>query len=296
MNSLVNSYQPIKRSTFASFICICFLTSIFIVSSAPANALDPLDVDSFSVETATPDIRPLFDTGILELYEISKFLGYTDKVRFKIVEQVQNYDMVTFLGDSIMLSAIGEAYPINQNAFEDMMGNYTRTLVIDTEIGRQLTNSNEIVEDLSEKGKLGEVLVIGLGTNGAWELEKSIEDLIMAANKHSVSQILFINTRCPSTPSSVNRELKKAEERHDNVELIDWNKTSSSTDSYFSDECHVQYRSTSLSLGVVAYQSLIDNWFSEQKEKVLKVDEQMTLLDKTNSHIRRSVRMGIFFY
>ncbi|MDG2301291.1 MAG: hypothetical protein P8L22_05905 [Acidimicrobiales bacterium] len=195
-----------------------------------------------------------------------------------------------------MLSAIGEAYPINQNAFEDMMGNYTRTLVIDTEIGRQLTNSNEIVEDLSEKGKLGEVLVIGLGTNGAWELEKSIEDLIMAANKHSVSQILFINTRCPSTPSSVNRELKKAEERHDNVELIDWNKTSSSTDSYFSDECHVQYRSTSLSLGVVAYQSLIDNWFSEQKEKVLKVDEQMTLLDKTNSHIRRSVRMGIFFY
>ncbi len=296
MSNLLNGEQFIKRSSFAVFISICFLTSAFRLSSTPANGLDPLDIDSYSVGIVTSNTKSELSSGFEEPYEISEMLGFTTEVHFMMIKQVRTYDMVTFLGDSIMLSAIGQAYPINQSAFEDLMADYTRTLVVDTEIGRQLTNSNEILKDISEQGKLGEVLVVGLGTNGAWELEQSIENLIAEANRHSVSQILFINTRCPSTPTSVNHELRKAAERHDNVELIDWNTVSTSTDSYFSDGCHVQYRSTSLSSGVVAYQDLIDNWFSGQIEEVLVIDEQITLLDRINSHIKRSVRINIFFY
>lgn len=279
-----NPVNSIKSSAFV--VILSCLISINAPAKASADDLAPTDMWHTSNEEPAPN-RPLkFFSESQEPFEIAHFLGYSGKLYFKTVTKTRTYDAITFLGDSVMLSAIGEAYPINENAFKDLMAPYTRKLIIDTKISRQFTGSDELVRTLGEQGKLGEVLVLGLGTNGAWELEKSIEGAIAAANEYLVSQILLVNTRCPITPSMVNRELSKAAERHDNVELIDWNAVSASTTNYFSDECHVQYRSTSLSSGVAAYQMLFNNWFIEQTEDVRRIDEQMTIAARTNTLIK----------
>ena len=63
---------------------------------------------------------------------------------------------ITAIGDSVLLGASKEV----KKKLPDCM--------IDAKVSRQVIQSKDIVEDLKSKGKLGDTVVLALGTNGTF--------------------------------------------------------------------------------------------------------------------------------
>ncbi|OUB25918.1 acetyltransferase [Bacillus thuringiensis serovar yunnanensis] len=133
---------------------------------------------------------------------------------------------VTAIGDSIMVGVtpyLKEVYP---------------NIIIDAEVGRQMSQAVSRVQLLINKGELGDYVIIGLGTNGTFSNEKLTTLLELIGNNRKV---LLINTKVPDPwESIVNKKLKEGSSRFSNVKLIDWYSASAGHEEYFvSDKTHL---------------------------------------------------------
>lgn len=133
---------------------------------------------------------------------------------------------VTAIGDSILID------------IEPYLKKQVPGIVTDGKVGRQFTQAKDVIHQLKENDKLGNTLIIGLGTNGAFT-EKQLSDLIKSFA--SVERIILVNVRVPKPwEKVVNKTLSKAAAQYPKVTLIDWYRASSGHDSYFaSDGVHL---------------------------------------------------------
>ncbi len=117
---------------------------------------------------------------------------------------------VTFIGDSILL---GAAAPLTE-CFPQA--------TIDGKVGRQLSQSADVVQANIDQGTMNDIVVLVLGSNGPFtedQLEQLI-DLIGTDRK-----IYLVNTKVPRDwQDNVNAMLadRANKSKKDNVELIDW--------------------------------------------------------------------------
>lgn len=125
---------------------------------------------------------------------------------------------VLFIGDSVLEMAkngLKEKYPNS---------------IIDTHVGRQFKELPKLLEQYGKEGKIGEIVVVALGTNGAIfkkDMEKSLE---MLRGK----KVFLINVVVPhSWEKRVNVELKKTVDANVNVRLIDWYEAAKGEKEYF---------------------------------------------------------------
>lgn len=133
---------------------------------------------------------------------------------------------VSAIGDSILL----DAAPYLQQ--------YLPGIVVDAKIGRQMSEAPDIVERLRTEGKLGDYVVIELGTNGAFS-SKQLSGLLDSLK--DVRQVVLVNTRVPRNwESTVNSALRKAADAHDNTTLLDWYKASSGQSFFTPDGVHLK--------------------------------------------------------
>ncbi|MCU4991181.1 acetyltransferase [Bacillus cereus] len=129
---------------------------------------------------------------------------------------------VTAIGDSVMI----DITPYLKNIFPDIR--------IDAQIGRQLSKAIPVVEQLKNEGNLGNYVIIGLGTNGAFTTEQLVSLIKLIGNER---KIIFINTRV-SRPweSIVNERLKVTVTKYPNVTLVDWYAASAGKKDYFAPD------------------------------------------------------------
>lgn len=134
---------------------------------------------------------------------------------------------ITVIGDSIMLDVSPH--------LEKLMPGIT----VDAKIGRQLSQTPELVAQYKKKGKLGSRVVLELGTNGAFT-KKQLESLLKSLG--DAKQIILINTRVPRPwESVVNATLAEVAKSYPNTLLVDWYTASAGKDSYFSpDGVHLE--------------------------------------------------------
>lgn len=132
---------------------------------------------------------------------------------------------VTLIGDSVMLSVVNPVEQLFPKA------------VIDGVIGRQLYQTVPVVESLKQEDKLGNPVVIALGTNGAFT-DKQMDDLLAAVGDSK--KVYLVNTQVPKNwKNSVNQGISSAAKRHSNVEVIDWNSYSQNhSDWFYEDGVH----------------------------------------------------------
>nr|WP_315526956.1 acyltransferase family protein [Carnobacterium maltaromaticum] len=132
---------------------------------------------------------------------------------------------VTLIGDSVMLSVVNPVEQLFSKA------------VIDGVIGRQLYQTVPVVESLKQEDKLGNPVVIALGTNGAFT-DKQMDDLLAAVGDSK--KVYLVNTQVPKNwKNSVNQGISSAAKRHSNVEVIDWNSYSQNhSDWFYEDGVH----------------------------------------------------------
>ena len=116
---------------------------------------------------------------------------------------------VVAIGDSVMVGAAPALQArLGPGAF------------IDATVGRQFREGTAVVRRLREQGRLGRVVIVHLGDNGA--ISGGDVDALMA-EVQNVPSVLFVNVRVGrSWQNEVNQTLAAAAARHPKIRLVDW--------------------------------------------------------------------------
>ncbi|AYV69990.1 acetyltransferase [Niallia circulans] len=152
---------------------------------------------------------------------------------------------ITVIGDSVILDAapyLKEMIP---------------GIVIDGKVGRQMVQAQHVIDNLQLEGKLGETVVIELGTNGSFhsnQLRNVLESL------QDKKRVFIVNTRVPRDwQDIVNRNITEIANEFANTTLIDWYSASEGKEDYFyEDGVHLS------ATGAKIYASIIANRIKEQ--------------------------------
>ncbi|MEH7464237.1 acyltransferase family protein [Bacillus thuringiensis] len=145
---------------------------------------------------------------------------------------------ITAIGDSIMI----DVTPHLKKAFPNIN--------IDAKIGRQMSEATAAVDRMKKEGTLGQSVIIGLGTNGAFTTEQITSLMQLIGNERKV---ILVNTRVPRPwESLVNNKLKETASKFSNITLVDWYSASAGKKEYFEpDGVHLT------KAGEEAYTSLV---------------------------------------
>ncbi len=130
------------------------------------------------------------------------------------------------IGDSVMVGAIPA---LNELGF-----------VVDAKESLQFTNGVELVEELRATNRLGEILVIHLGTNGPFEEEDMAA--LMAAVVDVPTVLLLTNDVDRDYTAGNNGLIYDAVNQYPNVQLLDWQGLARSCpgDCFYSDDVHLR--------------------------------------------------------
>lgn len=138
------------------------------------------------------------------------------------VTEVRNGQGITAIGDSVMLDIAPE------------LNKLLPGIVIDGKVGRQMNESQAVVDHLKAEGKLGNIVIIELGTNGPFS-PKQLHSLIISLG--DVKQVVLVNTRVPRVwQDIVNSDLEKVAAEFPNATLVDWFSASKGHDSFFTPD------------------------------------------------------------
>ena len=137
----------------------------------------------------------------------------------------KKYSSVMVMGDSLTVD-IGEKF---QELYPGA--------VIDGKIGRQLYVAVEEAKSYSKYNNENSAIIFQLGTNGPFT-ESQIEELVKEFDK---ADIYFVNIKVPRAwEKTVNAALKETQEKHSNVQIIDWySVANSSKDLFEPDRVHL---------------------------------------------------------
>ncbi|KFL43362.1 hypothetical protein CH76_06905 [Lysinibacillus sp. BF-4] len=130
--------------------------------------------------------------------------------------------IVTAVGDSVMLAAS-----------DALQGSFPTTYV-DAAVGRQVSDAVIVLDWMAEHERLGDIVVIALGSNGAFP-DGEIERLITKLGNER--QIFFVNTNVPRYwKDTVNTTLQQAQQNYTNVHVIDWDTAASQQANVFYED------------------------------------------------------------
>lgn len=133
---------------------------------------------------------------------------------------------VVGIGDSVMLGA------------EPSLRNVLPNIYIDAKVSRYVGAGIDIAKQLDEKGQLGDIVLIGLGTNGPitdyYEPETKALLEYLGPNR----KIFWVNVYGPDLEwqDSNNKYLEDMANKHSNVTIIDWYGAVSKHQEWLSDD------------------------------------------------------------
>ncbi|KMN42024.1 acyltransferase family protein [Bacillus sp. LK2] len=229
--------QNVALGVKLALICAVFVSSIAVFGLSNASkAKENPQLDKVEAEQTQPAKHPVavWDDPAQEAEAPQK----QEESKEVNSEQTKSSLTVTAIGDSVMI----DITPYLKNAFPDIR--------IDAQIGRQLSKAIPVVEQLKNEGKLGNYVIIGLGTNGAFTTEQLVSLINLIGNER---KIIFINTRVPRPwESIVNERLKVTTSKYPNITLVDWYAASAGKRDYFApDGVHLT------KVGAEAYAALV---------------------------------------
>ena len=123
----------------------------------------------------------------------------------------------------------------NQKLIKEAQSRKKKHLIIDAAVSRQLGDTIPLFEQYKAKGALNDNVLIGLGTNGAFqpqELDHLMQ--IIGPKRH----VFWINTHVPTRDwqDQVNGELDAATKKYPNLTIIKWHEFAGSHQDWFYDD------------------------------------------------------------
>ena len=156
-------------------------------------------------------------------------------------EFLKNRNMkISFIGDSVTQGSRGS------------LSVYFPNGVINAEGNRQLGKALPIFYEMKEKGELGDIVVVALGTNSDKEIRVDVLEEIYENLDDRIMIILTVAIPYVVMEQQRNAALRKFADTHDNCHLADWYSTMKPHKEYFiGDDTHPQ------GLGTDVYAQLI---------------------------------------
>ena len=116
---------------------------------------------------------------------------------------------ITAIGDSVMLGAAP--------ALQEMLPG----CVVDAKESRQVVKSKATVEGLRAQGKLGDTVILGLGTNGPFKVSVGQELLDAIGSEKTVYWVTVYGEHLQWQEDS-NSTIRQLAQQNKNVHIIDW--------------------------------------------------------------------------
>ncbi|MBO5389421.1 MAG: acyltransferase family protein [Lachnospiraceae bacterium] len=178
------------------------------------------------------DANQFLDSILANHNDIDSQIEAIDNELSKIDQMVYNV-RITFVGDSVLLSA------------SDVLYEYFNNCYIDAQVGRTAYSVDPILQRLDRRGILGHVVVINCGANG--DCPDYMKDEIM--NTLSGKEVFWVTT---TNNYSANVSIINYAENYDNLHIIDWANISYGHGEYFDgDGLHLAYE------GKIAYSQAV---------------------------------------
>jgi hypothetical protein len=151
-------------------------------------------------------------------------------------------ERVTLIGDSVMVGAA--------NAVEQSIGR-VEAVEIDARIGRQASDTLNILRARRAAGELGDVVVIQTGTNGTVTTQQMDEMLGMLT---SIRRVIFVNVKVPRVwEDANNRAISDRVKRYPNAALVDWYSASEHRpDLFWDDGIHLRPKGATFYADLIA--------------------------------------------
>lgn len=129
-----------------------------------------------------------------------------------VLEKAIDLNGIACIGDSVMLGSAMELKKTLPDCY------------IDAKVSRYVGAGVEVAEAMEAENRLGNVVLIALGTNGPLDGQYEAQTEALLSYLGPKRQIFWVNVYCPSTgwQESNNAYLKKIQAEHSNVTVIDW--------------------------------------------------------------------------
>lgn len=133
---------------------------------------------------------------------------------------------ITVIGDSVMVG------------IEPYLKEKLPKITVDGKVGRQMSQAQKLTDELKAEGKLGDRIIIELGTNGPFN-KKSLRSLLQSL---SDKQVYVVTTRVPKGwQDTVNTNIKDVAGEFQNVKIVDWYAASEGKkDIFYKDGVHLK--------------------------------------------------------
>ncbi|MGG4216440.1 hypothetical protein [Paenibacillus sp. FSL L8-0638] len=130
-----------------------------------------------------------------------------------------NGEGVTMIGDSVTVGI--EPY------LKEQLPNMT----VDGKVGRQMSQAVKVINELAVQDKLGDQVIIELGTNGPFSKDQ-LHDVLQSLS--GARQVILVTTRVPKGwQNTVNDTIAQVADEFSNVSVVDWYSASVGKDEYF---------------------------------------------------------------
>lgn len=134
---------------------------------------------------------------------------------------------VSVIGDSIFLGAAPAFQKIQKNA------------IIDAKISRQVYQGIHVAKKMKKKGKLGDIVIISLGTNGKFNPATGEKLINCIGKKRNIYWITAYGKNL-SWQKEVNTAIQKLADKNKNVHVIPWAKEAKNhPDWFYQDGTHL---------------------------------------------------------
>ena len=134
---------------------------------------------------------------------------------------------ITVIGDSVFLGAAPSFTKIQKN------------VIIDAKVSRQVRHGLEIAKKLKKKNKLGDTVIIALGTNGVFNPATGQALIDYLGTDRTVYWINAYGKNL-SCQRDVNKTIQKLAKKNDNVSVIPWAKEGKKhPDWFYQDGIHL---------------------------------------------------------
>ncbi|WP_312113413.1 SGNH/GDSL hydrolase family protein [Brevibacillus reuszeri] len=126
---------------------------------------------------------------------------------------------ITVIGDSVMMGV------------EPYLKEKLPKITVVGKVGRQMSQAKDVVNELGKQGKLGDHIIIELGTNGPFKKDH-LRSLLTSLSE--AKKVLVVTTRVPKGwQDTVNSTIKEVVSEFSNAKVVDWYAASEGKGDYF---------------------------------------------------------------
>lgn len=126
---------------------------------------------------------------------------------------------VTVIGDSVLVGV------------EPFLKEKLPKATVEGKVGRQMSQAKKLTDELREQGRLGDHIIIELGTNGPFSKDQ-LRSLLTSLS--DAKQVLVVTTRVPKRwQDTVNSNIEDVVPEFNNAKVIDWYAASAGKDEFF---------------------------------------------------------------